>query len=157
MKINYLSKREIKQFSKEIMEKTGIDFQPERVMELEDVLVLINKGFMIYDKRHDAYYPFLADKMAEQLPKLEVDQGAVESIKRGANVMRPGVTGIDSRLKKGVPVLIRHNGEPLAIGISQMDYEEALSARSGVVAKNVHRPNDRTWSAIAEFIRKHGA
>ena len=156
MKINYLSKREIKQISREILERTGIDFQPERVMELDDALVLINRGFMIYDKRHNVYYPFLADKMAEQLPKLEVDQGAVESIKRGANVMRPGVTGIDSRLRRGQPVLIKHNGEPIAIGISQMDYEEALSARSGVVAKNVHRPKDRTWIAIAEFIKKYG-
>ncbi len=156
MKINYLSKKEIKQLSKEIMERVGIDFQPERVLELDGALVLVNKGFMIYDKRNDAFYPFLADKMAEQLPQLEVDHGAVDSIRNGANIMRPGITRIDSRLKKGSPALIKCNGELLAIAISQMDYAEAASAQNGVVARNVHRPGDKTWNAIIEFIKKYG-
>ncbi len=155
MKINYLSKKEIKQFSREIMERTGIQFEPERVLELDSALVLVNDGFMIYDRKNSVFYPFLADKLSEQLPQLEVDSGAAENIKHGANIMRPGITKFDSRLKKGWPVLIRGNGESLAIAISAMDYAEAISAQKGVVAKNVHRQGDQIWHAVIEFVKKH--
>lgn len=155
MKINYLSKKEIKQYSKEIMERTGIYFEPERELELENAIVFVGDGFMIYDKKNNAFYPFLADKISGQLPQLEVDGGAAEHIKQGANAMRPGITRIDSRLKNGWPALITHSGENLAVAISMMDYAEAVSAQKGVVAKNVHRQGDLVWDAIIAFVKKY--
>jgi PUA domain protein len=155
LKINYLSKKEIKQYSKEIMERTGIHFEPERALELENALVLVDDGFMIYDKKNSAFYPFLADKISGQLPQLEVDSGASERIKQGANVMRPGIINIDSKLKNGWPALITGNKESLAIAISMMDYAEAVSAQKGVVARNVHRQGDQIWNAVIEFVKKY--
>ncbi|MGC8661281.1 MAG: PUA domain-containing protein [Nitrososphaeria archaeon] len=155
MKINYLSKKEIKQYSREIMEMTGIYFEPERVLELENAFVLVGDGFMVYDMKNNAFYPFLADKITGQLPQLEVDSGAAEHIKQGANVMRPGITKIDSGLKRGRPALITHNGESLALAISMMDYAEAVSAQKGVVAKNVHRQGDPVWNAVIAFVKKY--
>jgi len=155
LKIHYLSKKEIKQYSSEIMEKTGLQFEPEKVLELDTSDVLIGDGFIIHDRKNGVLYPFLADKISDQLPHLQVDEGAAARIKQGANIMRPGIVKIDSRLKRGWPVMITDEKERLAIAISVMDYNEAIAAQKGVVAKNVHRQGDQAWNAIVEFIKKY--
>lgn len=137
------------------MEGIGINFEPERALELESALVLVDDGFMIWDKKNNVFYPFLMDKMTEQLPQLEVDNGAAEHIKLGANVMRPGITKIDSRLKRGWPVLITNNKASLAVAIPVMDYAEAILLKKGVIAKNVHRQGDQIWEAVMQFINKY--
>jgi predicted RNA-binding protein (TIGR00451 family) len=65
----------------------------------------------------------------------------------GADIMRPGITEIDDRVKEdGIVVIVDENhGKPLAVGVSKMSAEALRSASSGKVIKSIHHINDDLW------------
>jgi PUA domain protein len=81
------------------------------------------------------------------VPRITVDMGAVRFVVNGADIMRPGITEVDDRVKgNGIVVVVDENhGKPLAVGISKMSAEELRAATSGKVIKSIHHINDDLW------------
>ena len=81
------------------------------------------------------------------VPRVTVDMGAVKFVVNGADIMRPGITQVDDRVKEnGIVVVVDENhGKPLAVGISKMSAEDMRSEKSGKVIKSIHHINDDLW------------
>ncbi|MFX1560027.1 MAG: PUA domain-containing protein [Promethearchaeota archaeon] len=81
------------------------------------------------------------------VPRITVDMGAVKFVVNGADIMRPGITEIDDRVKKsGIVVVVDEtHGKPLAVGISMFSAQELKAASTGKVIKSVHHINDELW------------
>jgi PUA domain protein len=82
-----------------------------------------------------------------EIPKIAVDMGAVRFVANGADIMRPGVTKIDSKIKQGsvVAIVDETHGKPLAVGIAKMNAEEMESAKGGKVVLSKHYVGDPLW------------
>jgi len=150
LKILYISKKEAKELSKEAKDM-GFDFEPEKIIVIDnESKVLIGNGiFILTDNR---ILPFIADKRAELLPEISVDQGAVKHIINGASIMRPGVIKIGDGVKKDGIVKVTNEGRILCLGISLYDKGDMEKLEKGVVVKNVHRKGDKFWDAVSEYI-----
>jgi PUA-domain protein len=81
------------------------------------------------------------------VPRITVDMGAVKFVVNGADIMRPGITQVDDRVKEnGIVVVVDENhGKALAVGISQLSAEALRTATSGKVIKSIHHINDDLW------------
>ncbi len=146
----YLSKKEAKEISKAAKD-LGFEFQPEKAILVDnESKVLIGNGIFIFI--NNRILPFVADKRAETLPEVSVDEGAVKHIVNGASVMRPGITKIDYNVKKDGIVKVTNAGHILCIGVSLYDKEEMEKLDKGVVVKNLHRKGDKFWNAVAQYL-----
>jgi len=74
-------------------------------------------------------------------------------VTNGADVMRPGITKIDSSIKKGDIVVIvdENHDRALAIGRSMLDAKQMEDKNSGKVVKNLHTIQDNVWEFEKEF------
>ncbi len=150
MKILYISKKEAKELSK-AAKYMGFDFEPEKIIVIDDnSKILIGNGIFILTD--NMIMPFIADKRAELLPEISVDQGAVKHIINGASIMRPGVIKIGDDVKKNGIVKVTNEGRILCLGISLYDKSDMEKLEKGVVVKNVHRKGDKFWEAVSEYI-----
>jgi len=87
------------------------------------------------------------------LKTIIVDFGAVRHVANGADVMRPGITKIDSSIKEGDIVQIREEtkNRALAVGKAMFDAPEMESKTSGKVIKNIHTIQDSIWEFEKDF------
>jgi len=82
------------------------------------------------------------------LKRITVDMGAVKFITNGADVMRPGVVGIEDGIGRGDLVVVadQQHGKPLAVGEALLDAEGIRAATAGKVVRTLHHVGDRRWS-----------
>lgn len=87
------------------------------------------------------------------LPKVRVDPGATKAVGRGADLMVPGITGVEGEYSEGSIVVVvddRYNA-PIAVGTALMGSEEVRARlegdRRGKAVKVLHRPGDKVWEA----------
>lgn len=80
------------------------------------------------------------------LPSITVDQGAVRPISRGADLMRPGITELDS-FKAGDVVVVVEPTRKLPLAIHQALYSsgEIIAMEKGRVTRSLHHLGDRYW------------
>ncbi len=72
-----------------------------------------------------------------------VDDGAVNYIENGYNVLAPGITDIDENLRKGESaVALAPDGRVLSIGIMRVSTQEFKKMKKGVVLKAKHHLSD---------------
>lgn len=95
------------------------------------------------------YLPFLSeDELLARFPAVTVDMGAVRFVCKGANVMRPGITGMDGfdpcRI---VCVREESRGKYIAVGTSSVSSGEASSMERGQVVATLHYVSDRYWES----------
>lgn len=79
-----------------------------------------------------------------------VDQGAVEFVHNGADIMAPGIEDADPKIEEGDVVYVdeeRHR-KPLAVGKALVDGREMVSAGSGRAVENLHYVGDDLWNLI---------
>ena len=111
--------------------------------------VLLLEGEIIFFQHEGRMLPALRAllKGLIDVPRITVDMGAVKYVVNGADIMRPGITQVDDRVRKdGIVVVVDENhGKPLAVGISMMSAEEMKAATSGKVIKSIHHVNDDLW------------
>jgi PUA-domain protein len=111
--------------------------------------VLLLEGEIIFFQHEGRMLPTLRALLKGLLdvPRITVDMGAVKYVVNGADIMRPGITQVDDRVRKdGIVVVVDENhGKPLAVGISMMSAEEMRAATSGKVIKSIHHVNDDLW------------
>jgi PUA domain protein len=85
------------------------------------------------------------------MPKMQVDQGAIKFVLRGANIMAPGLTSaggcIAEGLEKGAPVQITAEGcvHACAVGILNMTSEELQAKPTGQAIESHHSLGDGLW------------
>jgi PUA-domain protein len=82
------------------------------------------------------------------LKRITVDMGAVKFVTNGADVMRPGVVGIEDGIGRGdlVVVVDQQHGKPLAVGEALLDSTAMLAAAAGKVVRTLHHVGDKRWS-----------
>ncbi|MDY6779218.1 MAG: PUA domain-containing protein, partial [Halobacteria archaeon] len=75
-----------------------------------------------------------------------VDEGAVEFVTNGADVMRPGVVDADECIEEGdlVVVVEENHGKSLAVGRALTSGEE-MTGDEGRVVESLHHVGDELW------------
>lgn len=111
--------------------------------------ILLLDGEIIFFEHEGRMFPALRallDGLID-VPKITVDMGAVRFVVNGADIMRPGITMIDDRIKEnGIVVIVDENhGKPLAVGVSKMAAHDLRAASGGKVIKSIHHINDDLW------------
>jgi len=119
-----------------------------------DTLYAVNNVLKLW-KSKEGYIPVLTLLLNKQvdIKKIVVDKGAIRFVTNGADVMRPGITKIDSSIKKGDIVVIvdENHDRALAIGKSMLDAQQMEDKNSGKVVKNLHTIQDNVWEFEKEF------
>jgi PUA domain protein len=111
--------------------------------------ILLLEGEIIFFEHEGRMFPALRallDGLID-VPKITVDMGAVRFVVNGADIMRPGITEIDDRVKEDsiVVVVDENHGKPLAVGVSKMNSDALRAASGGKVIKSIHHINDDLW------------
>ncbi|TET10545.1 MAG: DUF1947 domain-containing protein [Candidatus Thorarchaeota archaeon] len=111
--------------------------------------ILLLNGEIIFFEHEGRMFPALRALLDDliDVPRVTVDMGAVRFVVNGADIMRPGITEIDDRVKEnGIVVIVDENhGKPLAVGVSKMSAESLRAASGGKVIKSIHHINDDLW------------
>lgn len=84
---------------------------------------------------------------------VHVDLGAIKFVSKGADVMRPGITTIDSTIEKGDIVLIKdpNHNQVLAVGEALYDASQMQAMDTGKVIKAIHSITDNIWAFSKDF------
>ena len=119
-----------------------------------DTLYAVNNILKLW-KSDEGYIPVLTLLLNKQvdLKKIVVDKGAIRFVANGADIMRPGITKIDSSIKRGDIVVIvdENHDRALAIGKSMLDAKQMEEKKSGKVVQNLHTIQDNVWEFEKEF------
>ena len=111
--------------------------------------VLLLDGEIVFFQHEGRMFPALRALLNGliDVPRITVDMGAVKFVVNGADIMRPGITQVDARVKEnGIVVVVDENhGKALAVGISKMSAEALRAATGGKVIKSIHHINDDLW------------
>jgi PUA domain protein len=106
-------------------------------------------------KSNEGYIPVLTLLLENKvkLKTIVVDMGAVRFVANGADIMRPGITEIDSQIKRGdlVEIVDEKNHRPLAVGKAMFNAVEMEKKTSGKVVKNLHTITDDIWQFEKQF------
>ncbi|MBD3211429.1 MAG: DUF1947 domain-containing protein [Candidatus Lokiarchaeota archaeon] len=125
------------------------------ITEEDDNLYAINGKLALW-KSKDGYIPvlpFLLDNRIG-LKSIIVDMGAVPYVTLNqADIMRPGITEIESSIEKGdiVRIADEKNNRTLAVGKAMYDAKEMKLKEKGKVVKNLHTINDDMWEFAERF------
>ncbi len=95
-------------------------------------------------------FPTLKGAIEHPFPqrRVSVDAGAIPYVVNGADVMRPGITGVtpDVRAKAPVQIVDDRHGKPLAIALALLDAQQILESSSGKMCRKVHFVGDEIWN-----------
>ncbi len=122
--------------------------------EDEDELYAVNEDLALWRSGED-YIPVLTLLLNNRvgLQTVVVDMGAVKFVTNGADIMRPGITNIESSIRKDDIVRIADvkNNRTLAVGKAMFDAEEMEKMEKGKVIKNIHTIQDSVWEFAKSF------
>jgi len=84
---------------------------------------------------------------------VHVDLVAIKFVSKGADVMRPGITTIDSSIQTGDIVLIKdpNHNQVLAVGEALYDGAQMQTMATGKVIKGIHSIADNIWAFSKDF------
>jgi len=125
------------------------------ITEEDDKLYAINGKLALW-KSKEGYIPLLTFLLDNRvgLKTIIVDMGAVPYVTLNqADIMRPGITKINTQIKKGDVVRIadEKNDRTLAVGKAMYDAKEMQEKEKGKVVKNLHTINDEMWEFAEQF------
>jgi PUA-domain protein len=113
--------------------------------------IIFVDGQPVAFKRDGQFVPVLTNDLAlEKMPRVTVDMGAVPHVAGGADVMAPGVRGVQGSFgeKELVVVVDEKHGKSLAVGRSLYDSEKFPSVKKGKVITNLHYVGDLIWDIV---------
>jgi len=119
--------------------------------------VILVDGNPVAFKRDGQLVPVLTNAIAlEKMPRVTVDMGAVTHVTGGADVMAPGVRGVQGSFgeKELVVVVDEKHGKSLAVGMSLYDSEKLSSVRKGKVIANLHYVGDLIWEIVKPLAQR---
>lgn len=123
------------------------------VAELNGKKIFIVNGEPLLLEVEGHLIPTLAtEEIINNLPRVTVDMGAVPHICNGADVMAPGIIGIDGEFKAGdlAVVLDEKHGKAIAIAEALVDSDTAKGLKRGRTFKNLHHIGDPIWRILRE-------
>ncbi len=105
---------------------------------------------IILAKKKDILFPTLANSAIDDLPSALVDMGAIPYVCNGADVMAPGIMGIEGEFEKDGLLVIRDVKHRKALGIGAALYssEEMRGLKKGKAIMNLHYVGDKIWASI---------
>jgi PUA domain protein len=119
--------------------------------KIGDARLLYVGGRPLVLEIEDSRIPTLIfQEVLDSLSGVIVDMGAVPHICRGADVMAPGVRGIEGTFGEGtvIRVLDERYRKVLSIGISLLSSAEMADMKQGRVVKNLHYVGDDIWRVL---------
>ena len=138
--------------TRELNSKLGFDFklppkEKVEVVEEKGSIILLNEKPVLF--AHEGKWLPTLQLLQENpfLKKITVDMGAIKFVCSGANIMRPGIVGIEEGIAKDEPVLIvdEKYAKGLAVGLALLPAEEMQKAEKGKVVKTLHWVGDWIW------------
>lgn len=161
---HFIQKSQIKELKSEILKQYDENFLsqviPEKAQieyietESGDVLYAINNELKLW-KSSEGFVPVLTLLLNNKikLKKVIVDMGAIRFVANGADIMRPGITKIDSSIKKGdiIDIVDETHDRSLAVGKALYDAREMEAKKSGKVVQNLHTIQDAVWKFEKSF------
>jgi len=117
----------------------------------EGLMVYIIEGDIKLARGKDRLFPTLQNESVEGLPSVLVDMGAIPYVCNGADIMSPGITGIDGEFGEGDLVVIRdeRHRKPLAVGVALVPSGEMREMPKGKAVENIHYVGDKLWKATS--------
>jgi len=151
MKQSTLSKKEIKEINSDIKKIYGIEefFDKTNNVFLLDDEYVMSEGMVIFFYHEEKLIPTLHLLLKDNfLKKIEINQGAIPFIAKGADLMRPGITSIDPGVKEGeiVSIIDDQHNKPIAVGETLFSKEELEPMEAGKVVLNIHHVGDEVWN-----------
>lgn len=145
-----LRKSEIKDLIVNLKSKYDIDLgiSPKDNVIEDEGLILVKKKPMLFYYEEDLIPTLHVLQENQFLKSITIDMGAIGFVIKGADVMRPGITKIDSAISKGEPVAIidETHSKPIAVGVSLYSSEDMDQMDSGKVIKTIHYVGDTIWN-----------
>jgi PUA-domain protein len=148
-----LKKSDIKELNKIIEEQFGIEnFFNKKDNATEDE----TDEYTVIKRNNESIFFYYKGKLTPTLKllqthsllkKITVDMGAIKFVTKGADIMRPGITNIDSEIKENEMIVIidETHKKPLAVGKALLDAETMQNAEKGKVIMNIHWVGDPLW------------
>ncbi|MBS7614128.1 DUF1947 domain-containing protein [Candidatus Bathyarchaeota archaeon] len=150
-----------KQFLEKVSSNLGLNIEsffgskPQvEVTETSKGKIYVVNGRPIFAEFENDLFPTLSfEQYVSRLPKVVVDMGAVLYICNGADVMGPGIVGIQGEFapKSVVTVVDVKNKKPIAIAKSVFDSKTALIIKKGKLFENMHFVGDEIWTVSKEI------
>ena len=106
---------------------------------------------LFFRERDGPFYPSL--KLLHQypmiLPVLRVDTGAIKHVMNGADVMIPGICGVEKEELGGKPCAVFASGKEHAVAVGKllMSTNEIEKKKNGVGIQNLHHLTDGLWKS----------
>lgn len=153
MKRKTLSKKEIKELN-EKLQKYNFQFDKKEnveVVEEDKYTIIKSDNAVMFFYLNNEIIPSLKSVLKEKidLKKITVDMGAVKFVVNGADIMRPGIVGIENGIENGeiIEIIDINNKKPLAVGRALFNSEDIKNQEKGKVVLNLHYIGDRIWQA----------
>ncbi len=177
MKVQFLSKKTIKEFVKGLESRRDIDQRlvdsvkkcsEAKIVEFEKFRLYVFDGVPMFFEREGLERPmptlYIINVMLNRegvlvTPAVVVDEGAVNPILRGAHVMAPGIRRVLKDFSKDDVVAVLEPGQKyaIAVGLAIMDSKDIVPGTKGRAILNVSRLNDEIWNRCLEIARKSGS
>ena len=149
-----LRKSEIKPLLQEISKfRNSLEFDEKRtrteVIEIENQMLVLFDGRPLLFKVETALVPTLFfDSYVSSSPKIVVDKGAIPHICNGADIMAPGVRGLEGTFSSGgfVVVVDENYRKPIAVGRALYDSGTLSTIERGAVVKTLHYVGDPIYN-----------
>jgi len=105
----------------------------------------------ILARKKNILFPTLINSAIDDLPSALVDMGAIPYVCNGADVMAPGIMGIEGGFEKNGLLVIRDVKHKKALGIGAALYssEEMKGLKKGKAILNLHYVGDKIWASIS--------
>jgi PUA domain protein len=146
-----LSKRDIKDLNNDINKKYCIEnfFSEDDLVALAEDTYILRDGELMFFYREELLLPSLKLLLKDNfLKKVMINMGAVPFIAKGADLMRPGIVGVDAYVEEGniVAIVDEKNMKPIAVGQSLFSKDELEKMEVGKVVLNLHHVGDEFWN-----------
>lgn len=173
LKMQYLSKKAVKSIITALELRRDIDYGfIEMLRKAEEVKAIYSDKYelIVFDnitalfkvQGKDVYIPTLyvinmlynTRKMLIT-PTVVVDEGAVTPLKKGADVMIPGIKKIIKSFSKGDIVAVMEPGERylIVVGIALVDSSAIAPSVKGKGIENISRIDDEIWTISLQVAR----
>ncbi|MEM0141077.1 MAG: DUF1947 domain-containing protein [Thermoplasmatales archaeon] len=132
MKRHFLSKRETREFQM-IIEKFGIRTESKSLeIEENDHAIIYDAGKPILVQFDKDWLPTMAVMLANDFPRVKVDEGAFQGIKNGANLYSAGIREIKGNLVKDSTCIIESpSGSPIGSAIVVSEISDIAAKKKG--------------------------
>lgn len=152
-KRNFLKNKKVKEIKNNLSQYEEIIPKKAKVelVKIEDLpeIYLVDDEPLLMQS-NDEIIPTLkaALKMDIDSKYATVDQGAINFVIKGADIMSPGIVEADETITPGETIIVLDDvhRKPLAIGTSLITGQEMMDNDKGKAIKNLHYVGDTIWN-----------